>query len=547
MTSSADQRTAELQEYLRVLRARKLGIAVVTVAVVAVTMAFTLRQTPVFEGRAQVWVKPQVDPSSTVPLLAQRPNLETERVLVQSAVVAGQVQRDLHLTAGLESLRRNLHVEVVTDTEVLVVKYDDPKPATAARIANAFAHAYVRFRGEQGAAQVRSAAAAVEDQIKQVRSSLSDVDGKLKGTNDPAVQADLRSERDSLTARLGVLEQRLIDLQSNGGVKESAAQIVERASVPTSPVSPNKVRNGILALLVGLGLGIASAFLRERLDDRVKSRHEIEHRLGAPILAAIPRVPGWRPADDAQLVMRSDPQSPVAEAYRTLATNVQYVASQEPLKVVMVTSATGGDGKTTTSANLAVALAEAGRRVILVSADLRRPRLHQFFGVANQIGLSELFDGELEVPHGVVVPGVRDLRLVNAGRVRPDPTSLLGSQGAAEVMQQLRGFADFVVLDTPPVLAVADASILAPMADGAVFVVNAASSSRSAMEQARAQLENVGARIVGAVYNNFDPGSSTVYPYYDGHYRRAYGIQRGAANGNGARQGRRSRAEPFAR
>jgi succinoglycan biosynthesis transport protein ExoP len=534
MTTSTDQHPEDLREYIRVLRARKFEVGVVAVLLVAATMFLSFRQTPVYEGQAKVLVKPIQGVGGTI-AISQAPNLDTERELILSQAVAEQVRNDIDTDTPVNTLLLHARVQVVTDTEVLLVKYDDPDPATAAKLANAFAVAYVTFRSKQAQDQFDSASEAVQSRIDSIQTNLSDLRQRIEATTDPALKDSLQSQRDTYVAELGVLEQRLLDLRSNASVAGSSAEIVQQSDVPTSPVSPNKVRNGALALFAGLALGVGFAFLRERLDDRVKSRQELERRLGAPVLAAVPRIAGWRNREDVQLIMRTDPRSPVSEAYRTLGTNIQYLASQQPLKVLMVTSSIGGDGKSTTSANLGVVLAQAGKRVILISADLRRPRVHFFFGVRNDAGLSNILADAMTLAQVAKDPGVVNLRIVSGGPIPQDPAALLGSRRAADFIQSVREVSDFVIIDTPPVLAVADASILAPLVDGTIFVMNAERSSRSALIQARDQLDNAGANIVGAVYNNFDPGKTSSYPYsYHNYYSQYYDGEQGASNTNGS-------------
>jgi len=504
---------------------------------VAATMFFSFRQTPIYEGSAKVLVKPVQSAGSSV-AIPQQPNLDTERELVLSQTVAQKVQQDAHVGTPVDILLERVKVQVVTDTEVMEVKYEDMDPATAARLANAFATAYVGFRSEQALDQFQAAAASVQKRIDGIKDNLTTLNRKIQSASDPATEDALQAERDSFVAQLAVLEQRLLDLQSNASVAQGSAQIVQQADIPTSPASPNLVRNGVLALFAGLALGIGLAFLRERLDDRVKSRQEVERRLGAPVLAAVPKVESWKRGEVAQLIMVNEPKSPVSETYRTLGTNIQYLASRQPLKVVMITSALGGDGKTTTSSNLAVGLAQAGKRVILVSADLRRPRIHNFFGLPNDIGFSSLLSNSVGLARTTIDAGIPNLRVICGGPVPNDPAALLGSRRAAEMLQSMRAVADFVIIDTPPVLAVADASIFAPLVDGTVFVMDADQSSRSALTQARDQLENAGANIIGAVYNNFQPGSSAYYPYYYNYYQQYY-AEDAASNGGRFRKRRR--------
>jgi capsular exopolysaccharide synthesis family protein len=516
---TTEQQYADLREYFRVLRARKYQICLVTLAVLAAALFISFQQTPVYQATAKVLVRGV--PIASLSASGQRPDVdvETERELIMSQTVAEDVKSRLRLTEPPEQLLRQLVVTVVQDTEILVVGYRDVNAAQAARLAAAFADSYVTFRAKQVSQQFEAADKTIHAQINEIQKQVTGLDGRLAQAKTDAEKLDLQAQRDQLVAQLGALQLRLIDIESTLTLTTDSAQILQRPGVPTAPVTPQKVRNGMLGLAVGLSLGVALAFLRERMDDRFRSSQELERRLGAPVLAAVPRVSGWHRGNDTQLIMKSDPKSPVSEAYRTLATNIQYLASQQPLRVLMVTSSMGGEGKTTTSSNLAMALAQVGKRVILVSADLRRSRLHRFFGLTNDMGLSNVLSDGTTLSQVAKNPGVNNLRVVDAGPVPPNPAELLGSVRASLFIESLREVADFVIIDTPPVLAVADASILATLVDGTILVMDATHSSRSALHQSRDQLERAGASIVGAVYNNFDPNQGAAYPYSSYYYQ----------------------------
>ena len=217
------------------------------------------------------------------------------------------------------------------------------------------------------------------------------------------------------------------------------------------------------------------------------------------------------------------PKGPIAEAYRTLRTNLQFIAKDEGFKVAAVTSATAGEGKTTTASNLAFTLAQTGQRVVAVSCDLRKPRLHSFYGLSNYRGLSDILQGTSTVAEASQsLAGTPSLRVIASGSVPANPAELLGSKEMLGFLDNLRKVADFVILDCPPVLAVSDALILSPLSDGVIMVADAQSTSRGAATHAAEQLIQVGANLIGSVLNNFDRSQAAYYPYQNAYYYGSY-------------------------
>jgi len=221
----------------------------------------------------------------------------------------------------------------------------------------------------------------------------------------------------------------------------------------------------------------------------------------------------------------------VSEAYRTLRTSILFSAMQRGLHTIMVASANAGEGKSTTAANLAVVLADSGKRVVLISADLRKPRLHRFFGLETEPGLSNALAGESSVWETLQAPQVENLRVMVSGPVPARPTELLQSEAMGELVADLRDVSDFVIIDTSPILPVADALVLAPLVDGILLVADASITTRSAVTHTRELLDQVDARLIGAVFNDYDPSRDRGGAGYYGYGYRRYGYYGEASEG----------------
>ena len=510
----ASSESTDLRHYLGVIRRRKWSILVVVATVVAATMFFSFRQTPVYTSSARVYVTPLN--VGTTPSLV---NLETEKALIVSSKVASTVKKNLDLAAPADSLLGGLNVAVETNTEVLQIQYSDVDPAHAERMAQGFAEAYLQFRSLQAVEDVKAQLDAKEAQVTQAEEELVALEQRLRQAGTPAERDVLTQERDSLEALLLVLQQELQSLRLSSAVSASGGEIVDDAERPVSPASPKHTQNAILGILIGLVMGFGVAFLRDRLDDRLHGRDDLEEQLRAPVLATIPKVENWKRREETEVISLDAPKSPPAEAYRTLRTNLQFIARTDRFRILAVTSPSAGEGKTTTVANLAVTMAFTGKRVIAVSCDLRKPRLHQFFGLDNRHGVTTILAGEADLEGAIQRPAVENLRVLASGPVPPNPAELLGSDEMDDLLGKLREIADFVILDTPPVLAVADPLILGSKSDGILIVTDATSTTRASAAHVREQLEQVDANIVGGVFNNFDPSTARTYtPYYGGGY-----------------------------
>ncbi len=301
----------------------------------------------------------------------------------------------------------------------------------------------------------------------------------------------------------------------DGALKQGGAQLVTPATTPTSAVAPRPLRNGLLALFVGLLLGICLAFLLNYLDDSVRTKDDFERVApGLPVLGMIPVVSGWKTKDRPFLVSTHDPMSPAAEAYRTLRTSVQFLGLDQPMRILQLTSANAREGKTTTLANLAVALAGAGQRVLVVCCDLRRPRIHEFFGLENGVGFTSALLGKVPLADAIqAVPDQPGIDLLASGPLPPNPSELLSSNRTAEVLNALRVEYDIVLVDSPPLLPVTDALVLSHRVDAVLLVSVAGATTRKEVVRATELLVQVEAPVVGAVLNGVDPEGSDGYAY----------------------------------
>jgi capsular exopolysaccharide synthesis family protein len=509
----------DLREYLAILRYRKWTILLITMLVVGSALFFSYRQTPIYESETRVLVRSSTPPVGVAPTIV---NLETERALVDSAAVASLVQKQLDLPRSPEALLESLEVSVETNTEILAIRYSDPDPLVAQQLARGFAQAYTTFRRRQAQEQFRSQERAIQEQIAGVEDEIADIQGEIDQTADPEEQNTLSAQRDSLLARLGVLQQDMENLRTLTASQGTGGEVVQPANLPTSPASPDFIRNGLLALAVGLALGIGLAFLRERLDERLRGREDLEAQIGAPVLATVPRARVRRRRRNRDYVVTmADPKGGPAEAYRTLRTNIQFLARTGTLGVIGIVSPAAGEGKTTTAANLAVSIAHTGKRVVVVSCDLRKPRLHRCFGIPNDPGVTSVMSGT-KLMDAIQKPGMESLRVLASGPTPPNPAELIGSEAMERMLEALRMSADFVILDTPPLLAVSDGVSLASRCDGVLMVADARTTARGALVHAREQLEQVGAKVVGSVLNNFDPSRARYYSHYHGSYYASY-------------------------
>lgn len=327
----------------------------------------------------------------------------------------------------------------------------------------------------------------------------------------------LQREVDSNRQIYESLMQRTKETGISSELRSSNIRIVDPAETPRAPSAPNVARSVTLSLVAGLALSLGFVFFIEYLDNRLKTPQDLKVHLGVPFLGMIPAVPKEHGPNP---LMVGEVPGTFAEAFKALRTNVLFSTGDEGLRSLVVTSAGPGEGKSIVSANLAVSLAQAGLRVLLVDADMRRPRVHEIFETKQEPGFSNLLSGNIKASEVVKRSNVPGLWLMSAGMIPPNPVELLASPRYVGFLSALDEHFDWVVLDTPPVLVVADSMVVANQATGVIFVVGADQTSRQAARNAVEQLSTTNANIIGSVLNRADLHRNP--HYYSSYYRKEY-------------------------
>ena len=344
---------------------------------------------------------------------------------------------------------------------------------------------------------------------------------------------------------LNLYQQRLNELRVTHGDNTNTngnVSMVEEARVPHDPIGPPRGRNIVIALMLSLGIGVGLAFLLDYLDDTLKTIEDVDRHIHLPTLALIPA-----PRESRRLLARSshepdagastalalieDVRSPVAEAYRHLRTSLLLSSAGQPPKTILVTSSQPSEGKTTTVVNIATMLAQTGADVLVLDCDLRRPRVHSHFNMANARGVTNYLSGESQVADLVqTYPALPNLKVITSGPVPPNAAELLGSEEMRKLIYLLSENFTHIVIDSPPAISFTDASILSTLVDGVMLVVHGGRSSRAVVRRAKQQLMDVGAHIFGIVLNNVKL-EGTDYYYYSGYYSNYYGEEEAAPEG----------------
>ncbi len=424
-----------------------------------------------------------------------------------------------------------ISVQLVRDTQLIEVSVEDKDPERAAVIANLLVDVFSQQNEALQTARFAESKASLQEQLTRLNGQIHNTVAAIEELGDDPRQ---EAERTRLEAELAQFRQTYSELlQSFEQIRVAEAQStsnvvqVEPAIPPEKPIRPRVLLNTALAAVVGGMLAVGAIFLMEALDDTVKNPEEITRHLGLPVLGTILK----HEIEDGSLIALHSPRSPTAEAFRSLRTNIQYTSVDYPVHTLVVTSPDAEVGKTTVSANLGVVLAQGGKRVVIVDADMRRPRQHQRFKLPNRRGLSSFFvyqslfgDGQPLPEDLLQASQVEGLSVITSGKLPPNPSELLASEKMQSLLNKLSTeVADVVIVDSPPVMAVTDAVVLASKVDGVLLVIKPGETRLETARRSVEQLRRVGANLIGVVLNEVDPKSGR-YGYYYRYDQQYYAV-----------------------
>jgi Mrp family chromosome partitioning ATPase/capsular polysaccharide biosynthesis protein len=531
-----------LRDYVAVITRRWWIIVLVVVVATASAYYFSYRQPKQYSADATIIYKQQLDLAN--PLNGSSTDavgLDREMASINDLLASPKMQTRTRAnladarvsTSAKYTVTAEQHANatgangVASTSNVVVFTGDSTSPALAAAGANAAAHAFVDWNAQL--------------QVDQISKAIPVLEGQL---------ADYQTPASKLSTDYIMLKQRLQDLQILKATAKGNYQILAPASVPLEPYAPNPLRSAILGLGVGLFAGIGLAFLLEQFDTRVRKPDDIAAALHQPILGRIPRISSKLLGDSALVTMRH-PEGPVAEAFRMVRTNLEFMAVDNEIRSMLVTSCMKGEGKSVAVANLAISMALAGKKVVVVDADMRRPRQHKLFGLENERGLSTVATGRDDLMKSMVrvdVSPVQDgvgaakaaangadfsawahgpealsrIYVLPSGPIPPNPGEIVASRRFQAIIESLESEADLVIVDTPAMLAVGDTSTIAGAVDGAIFLVDLKRIKKPQLYTAADQLFRLPVKMLGAVVRMYGTRSSHYYYSPNYYYRYSY-------------------------
>ncbi len=549
----------ELRQYAMILLKRWWLILLATVVAGGAAAAYSLTATPVYRSTVTLEVRQEGNPAQQAYIDAnnQRALAQAYALQVSAPAVAEEVATRLQVPT--EVVRGAVSGSQVADSGMVQISARNTDPALAQALAATTAEVFMAQATTQQQTRYQASVDELDVQIAQLEDELSTARSTVASYGDPeGLTSTARAELARLNTQISNDQTRLtVLLQSTESFRLAMARygdqitIFSPAQLPRAPVSPRPLRNTALAVVVGGMVGVGVAFLLDYLDDTVHTPEEAREALGVNVLGAIPDIAG---ENAVGWLAEAMPLSPTAEAFRDLRTSLQYASLDTPLRTLLITSTDPGEGKTFVSSNIATAIALGGKRVLLLEADLRRPRLHRLWEEERSPGLTEALrtfsetraadpDAACDLHACIRSTRIPGLSLLPAGMEVSTPSELLNSRTFQLILDDFKNAFDVMIIDTPPVLAVTDAAILTSYVDGVMIVVASGSTRLPTAARTIDRIQGVGGNLLGVVVNRLTAQRGG-YGYYYYHYAHsyAYGNENEGSGGFGRRVMRQLRA-----
>jgi non-specific protein-tyrosine kinase len=511
----------DVQRLLDVLWRRK-WICLLTVAVtVGIVAVGTLRMTPVYSASTMIRVAQFQDASGYSDLMYATRLINTYTYVLKSRPLLDEVIKRLQLSTPSGELAGQISVQSLTDTELIVITVDSADPQQAADVADALATLLTEQSQTMYSGPGKTAREILQEQIAVVEEKLRADRALLQSLGENTTDETLVAQKEDLTTKIRLQEQTYSMLlnqydqaQTREALRANSISIVEPALVPGAPSKPRTKLNIALAGVVGLVGGLAMSFLFENLDPGIHSAESLGAATSLTVLGSIPTFGVRRWFRRRTVLLNGEGWSSAGESFRILRSSLIAQPAGTLPKTLLITSAERGAGKSTVVANLATAITQAGRRVVIVDGDVRHPCQHTIFGLRNEQGLSNLIVHLGECVMAAQETSIPGLRVLTSGPLPPNPAELFSQARMGELLAELAKDADIVLLDSPPILGVADTMVLAPIVEAVLLVAARDQTTGRRIQAALQQMAQVGAKVLGLVFNKAKAGDTDRYYSY---------------------------------